>query len=237
MYVKKVDRDEEPYLGEHRKTKREIFEENITEVKNATTRNNVDIAISLVAWVSDKIKLAEQADKFKNDAKKASQEKKAEIKKAKEEKRRPDFKNINIPKPLKVSRGEVWQCQLGENIGSEQNESRPVLIIQNEVANKVSPNTIIAPLTSLSNRSSNKGTTLTEAEIAEEQAKLRAGEVLILPHHHEDTETSGIAVPSVLMCQNIREINKYRLEYRITKIDPHTIKDVDQAIKNSLGLE
>jgi len=46
-----------------------------------------------------------------------------------------------------VMRGEVYKCFLGENIGSEENKERPVLIIQNDVGNKKSANTIVAPIT------------------------------------------------------------------------------------------
>jgi len=48
----------------------------------------------------------------------------------------------------KVCRGEIFYADLGENIGSEQNGVRPVLIIQNDVGNEHGPTTIVAGITS-----------------------------------------------------------------------------------------
>ena len=224
-------------MTNHRKTKRQIFEDTLNDIKNATNKKNVDIAIRLTTWLKDKLLLAESAEQLKIDSRKAAQAKNAERIKAQQEKRKPCYKGIPYVKPLKVSRGEVWQCELGQNIGSEQNESRPVLIIQNNVTNTHSPNTIIAPLTSLSNRSDKKGVILTPEDASEERGKLRENEVLILPEDHAESESTGIAVPSVLMCQNIKEVNKLRLQYRITLLSPEIMKEVDIAIHNSLGLE
>lgn len=47
-----------------------------------------------------------------------------------------------------VARGEVYKCNLGRGIGSEEDKERPCLIIQNNVGNLRSPNTIVAPITS-----------------------------------------------------------------------------------------
>jgi mRNA interferase MazF len=46
-----------------------------------------------------------------------------------------------------IKRGEVYKCDLGIGIGSEQNKERPCLIIQYNIGNKNSPNTIVAPIT------------------------------------------------------------------------------------------
>lgn len=205
-------------LGKHRKTKKEQFEDLLDEIKNKTNRNNVDLVIPLMTWVSKKIDLIVAADNFKKSVRLAKQQGKPK------------------PRPLLVSRGEIWQCELGQNVGSEQNESRPVLIIQNDVNNKLSPNTIIAPLTSLENRSNNNQP-LTQKEIEEIRSNLRATEVLLLPTDVKKGEKKTIAKPSILMCQNIREINKERLEFRITQIDETLWEKIDKAIKSSLGLD
>lgn len=46
-----------------------------------------------------------------------------------------------------VSRGDVALCDLNPVIGTEQAGIRPVVILQIDRANAVSPHTIIAPLT------------------------------------------------------------------------------------------
>lgn len=46
-----------------------------------------------------------------------------------------------------LKRGQVYKCDLGYGIGSEMQKKRPVVIVQNDVGNKLSSNTIIIPLT------------------------------------------------------------------------------------------
>ena len=46
-----------------------------------------------------------------------------------------------------VKRGEVYFCEFGIGIGSEQEKVRPCVILQNDIGNINSPNTIIAPIT------------------------------------------------------------------------------------------
>lgn len=49
---------------------------------------------------------------------------------------------------MKVHKNEVYYADLSPVIGSEQGGIRPVLVIQNDVGNKVSPTIIIAAITS-----------------------------------------------------------------------------------------
>lgn len=46
----------------------------------------------------------------------------------------------------RVFQGEVYTCELWGSIGSEEGKQRPCLIIQNDKGNKVSPTTIILPI-------------------------------------------------------------------------------------------
>lgn len=46
-----------------------------------------------------------------------------------------------------VFRGQVYFCELGEGIGSEETKERPCIIIQNNLWNKNSGNIIVAPIT------------------------------------------------------------------------------------------
>jgi len=46
-----------------------------------------------------------------------------------------------------IHKGDVFYADLGENVGSEQNGIRPVLVIQNDLGNKFSPTLIVSPLT------------------------------------------------------------------------------------------
>ncbi len=49
--------------------------------------------------------------------------------------------------PKRVYKRDIFYCELGYNLGSEQTEKRPVVILQNNRGNSSSPTTIVAPIT------------------------------------------------------------------------------------------
>lgn len=146
------------------------------------------------------------------------------------------------PQPLLVSRGEIWNCELGINLGSEQSQMRPVLIIQNDDSNKISPNTIIVPLTRAVHRLDKEiwedpGFVFDDAVAESIKARLRKTEVLILPEDAKESESLVLPEPSIVMCQNIKEISKSRLLLKVTTIDPGMWVYIHQAIEKTLGLK
>lgn len=52
-----------------------------------------------------------------------------------------------VQKNRNMVRGSIHLCQLGENLGSEQNEERPVIIVSNDRINSTSTNVKVVPLT------------------------------------------------------------------------------------------
>ena len=46
-----------------------------------------------------------------------------------------------------IFKGDVYYADLNPVIGSEQGGVRPVVILQNDIGNKYSPTTIVAPMT------------------------------------------------------------------------------------------
>lgn len=91
-------------------------------------------------------------------------------------------------------RGELYYADLGTGIGSEQNGYRPVVVIQNDVGNKHSPTTIVAAIST--------------------QIKTKAK----LPTHFHVSPACGLAQPSIIMLEQIRTIDKARLEKYIGKL-------------------
>ena len=53
----------------------------------------------------------------------------------------------DMPK-RQILQGQIYICELGENIGSEQSGERPCLIIQNNILNETSDVVIVLPITS-----------------------------------------------------------------------------------------
>lgn len=112
-------------------------------------------------------------------------------------------------KTICVKRGDIVWANLGENnVGSEQNGTRPVLIIQNDVGNLHSPTTIVALITTKKKRN--------------------------LPTHVEIEKV--LKDDSVVMLEQVRVIDKKRIDGYILSLSNEIMKKIDKAIKISLGL-
>jgi len=109
-------------------------------------------------------------------------------------------------------RGEIYLVSFDPTIGSEIKKTRPALIVQNDIANKASPITIVAAISS------------------QFEEPLYPTEVLIRP------PAGGLSQDSVALLNQIRSIDKARLIRRLGSIKPVTMKRVDRALRISLGL-
>ncbi|MEK6809618.1 MAG: type II toxin-antitoxin system PemK/MazF family toxin [Nanoarchaeota archaeon] len=111
-----------------------------------------------------------------------------------------------------VKRGEIWLVNLDPTVGHEIQKQRPAVIIQNDLGNKYSPITIVAPITS-------QGTD-----------KIYPIEILLTD------ENSGLKKESKALFNQIRAVDKKRLIKKIGKITEEATESMDEAIKISLGL-
>lgn len=60
-----------------------------------------------------------------------------------------DFFRLRSVMPWwRKEKGEIFWCDLGENIGRETNKKRPVVVLSSSDRNKRMPNVTIAPITS-----------------------------------------------------------------------------------------
>lgn len=110
-------------------------------------------------------------------------------------------------------RGDMYYADLGRGIGSEQKGYRPVLIIQNNVGNKHSPTVIIAAITS------------------------RVGVKAKLPTHYFVNTEGGLEAPSIILLEQIRTIDKKRLDSYIGHLSDTHIVNINNAICISLGID
>jgi len=115
-------------------------------------------------------------------------------------------------KKVDINRGDVFYADLNPVIGSEQGGVRPVVVIQNDIGNKYSPTVIVAAITS----KINKAKLPTHVEIA--------------------ANSSQLDKDSVILLEQIRTLDKKRLQRKVTSLEKNTIKKVDKAIEISLGL-
>lgn len=115
-------------------------------------------------------------------------------------------------KGKKYLRGDLYYANLGSGVGSEQRGYRPVLIIQNNIGNKYSSTVIIALITS------------------------KTGVKAKLPTHYFINSESGLEAPSIVLLEQIRTIDKKRLDSYIGHLSAAHINGIDKALAISVGL-
>lgn len=109
---------------------------------------------------------------------------------------------------MEIKRGQIYYADLSPVQGSEQGGLRPVLIVQNDIGNKFSPTIIAAPLTT-------------------RMAKHR------LPTHYLTCITG---VPSLILCEQVRTLDKKRLKDYVCTLAPAEMGKVNKALAISLGI-
>lgn len=109
-----------------------------------------------------------------------------------------------------VKRGDVYYANLSPVVGSEQGGVRPVVVVQNDKGNKYSKTIIIAP-------------------ISKKMSKPP------IPTHVIFSDAS-LSYVSMILCEQLRTIDKQRLGQWICTLDKETVDKIDQAIKVSLNL-
>lgn len=113
---------------------------------------------------------------------------------------------------MEVKRGDIFLADLNPVVGTEQAGIRPVLIIQINKANKVSPHTIMIPFT-----------TKIRKEILPSHTKIPSG-------------IGGLKEDSVLLGEQIRVIDKKRLKRKIGCLDEKYLNKVKKSLKIILGI-
>ena len=109
-----------------------------------------------------------------------------------------------------VRRGDVYLADLDPAIGCEQGGIRPVLVLQNDIGNLYSPTTIVAAVTA-------------------KQTKKK------LPVH-TPISACMLRTDSTLLLEQIRTIDKCRLKSYLGSASETEMRDIDRALKLSIGL-
>lgn len=111
-----------------------------------------------------------------------------------------------------VSRGQIYYADLSPVKGSEQGGFRPVLIVQNDVGNRYSPTIIAAIITT---------------------RKTKAN----LPTHVWLNAECGLPKDSMVELEQIRTLDRTRLSDFMGTVSQEVMKEIDMAIKISLGIK
>jgi mRNA interferase MazF len=109
-------------------------------------------------------------------------------------------------------RGDVFVVSFDPTLGAEIQKTRPALILQNDIANRFSPITIVAAITSRFD------------------SKLYPTDILIR------APEAGLERDSVVLLNQIRSIDRQRLIRRLGRVTAETMRQVDRALAISVGL-
>lgn len=111
-----------------------------------------------------------------------------------------------------MHRGEIYLIDFGQYVGSEQGGIRPALVVQNDTGNHFAPTTIICPLTSKQKHK-------------------------IATHVPISSEDGGIDKNSIVLCEQIRVVDKSRILQKIGEIkNPATIQEINRKLMLSIGV-
>lgn len=112
-----------------------------------------------------------------------------------------------------VNRGDIVIVELDPTKGSEQQGTRPCLVVQNDIGNENAPTTIVAPC------STSFGDDLYPFEV------------------FIDADDTAVTEDTVVMCNQLRTVSiEHRIRKSVGSIPDARIEDVDRALEYSLGL-
>jgi len=115
-------------------------------------------------------------------------------------------------KVVQVRRGEVYLVSLDPTLGAEIRKTRPAVVVQNDLANRRSPITIVAAVSS------------------QFEERLYPTEVFVRALE------GGLTADSVVLLNQIRSVDKGRLARRLGVLKAETMREIDAALLLSLGL-
>ena len=110
-------------------------------------------------------------------------------------------------------RGDIYFADLDPVVGSEQGGTRPVIVIQNDTGNKHSPTLIVATVTTRIRKKEN------------------------MPTHLLIKDNPAFREASVVQLEQIRTIDKCRIDNYLGKVTPHEMVAIDKALSISLAME
>ncbi len=110
-----------------------------------------------------------------------------------------------------IKRGDIFYADLDPVVGSEQGGIRPVLIVQNNVGNKHSPTLVVLPLSTAKKKN--------------------------LPTHIHIKGSKALPKDSIVLAEQIRTIDRYRLREYVGSIDKEIMDEINGAMKISIGVD
>ena len=123
-------------------------------------------------------------------------------------------RNYQIPKEERpIYRGDIYMANMSFDItGSEQSGFRPVLVVSNNKGNKYAPTVTVVMLSSKTDRHK-------------------------LPTHvYVNDHKGGLQKDTIVLCEQLRTVNKSRLTKKIGSLDDFMMNLVNRRLRISLGI-
>ena len=122
------------------------------------------------------------------------------------------LKNLSVLKNLH-KKNEIWLADLNPQQGTEAGKTRPVLIIQTDLLNRMHPSTLVCPITS---------------KVQTESKILRV---------HLPKGTAKVKVPCDIMIDQLRAIDNRRLLKKIGVIPNQLMSQVHENLRILLDID
>ena len=113
---------------------------------------------------------------------------------------------------MEIYRGQIYFCNFGAPKDRCSAYERPVVVLQNDIANKYSKTVIVAPLTSRCHK------------------KIRPTQVEVAPMD------SGLYCTSRVLCEQITTVDVEHLHKYVGEVSDEVMRQINYAIKKSLGI-
>ena len=113
---------------------------------------------------------------------------------------------LNRKESRKIFRGDIFIAEIYSSTCSKSKDIRPVVVIQNDIGNRYSPNVIVATITSKKRKK-------------------------LVTHIDIDLEKS-----STILCEQIYTIKKEQLIKWIGKLDKEKIDLLNKSLEKSIGI-
>lgn len=112
---------------------------------------------------------------------------------------------------MKIKRGEIYYANLSNKQGSEQDGVRPVVILQNDIGNKHSTTTIVAPITSRFRK--------------------------LVQKTHIRIKSPCLPKKSIVLLEQITTIDKVRLISKLGQVNKGSLQKIENGMLISLGIK
>ncbi|MFB3915128.1 MAG: type II toxin-antitoxin system PemK/MazF family toxin [Terriglobales bacterium] len=114
---------------------------------------------------------------------------------------------------LQPLRGDVFLANLEPVQGSEQGGTRPVVVVSRDALNKFSPVVVICSITDAASKK----------KVYPSHVRVQSG-------------AGGLTMDSIVLCEQIRAINKTRLRHQLGKFERPVMTSIEAALKITLDL-